>query len=60
MMMFTQNGVEVVSGCPELPIKEIIERYMANSLEAGKNTCAGEGHDHAHCHHHGEGYHCHH
>ncbi len=57
MMMFAQNGVEVVAGCPELPIKEVIEQYMANTLETGENACGGEGHDHHHCHHHGE---CHH
>ena len=57
MMMFAQNGVEVVAGCPELPIKEVLEQYMANTLETGKNACGGEGHDHHHCHHHGE---CHH
>jgi predicted Fe-Mo cluster-binding NifX family protein len=53
MMMFAQNGVEVIAGCPELPIKEVLEKYMANSLETGTNACGGEGYDHAHCHHHG-------
>jgi hypothetical protein len=52
-MMFAMNGVEVVAGCPELPIREVLEKYMANSLETGENACGGEGHDHAHCHHHG-------
>ena len=60
MMMFAMNGVEVVAGCPELPIREVLEKYMANSLETGENACGGEGHDHAHCHHHSEGHHCHH
>lgn len=60
MMMFAQNGVEVIAGCPELPIREVLEKYMANSLETCENACGGEGHDHAHCHHHGEGHHCHH
>ena len=46
MMMFAQ-------GCPELPIKEVLEKYMANSLETGTNACGGESYDHAHCHHHG-------
>ena len=59
MMMFAQNGVEVVAGCPELPIREVLEKYMANSLETGENACGGEGHDHSHCHHHGGGHHCH-
>ncbi len=39
---------------------EVLEKYMANSLETGVNACGGEGHDHAHCHHHGEGHHCNH
>ena len=55
-----ENGVEVVAGCPELPIREVLEKYMANSLDTGENACGGEGHDHAHCHHHGEGHHCNH
>ena len=60
MMMFAQNGVEVVAGCPELEIKELLEKYMTNTLETGENACGGEGHDYHHCHHHGEGHHCHH
>ena len=60
MMMFAQNGVEVVTGCPELPILEVIRNYLSNTLETGENACGGEGHDHSHCHHHGEGHHCHH
>lgn len=57
MMMFAQNGVEVVSGCPELPIREIVEQYLSNTLQTGENTCGGEHH---HCHEHGEGHHCQH
>lgn len=62
LMVFAQNGVEVVAGCPELPVKEVLEKYLSNTLETGVNACAGEGHDHHHCHghHHGEGHHCHH
>ena len=59
MMMFAQNGVEVVTGCSELPIKEVLEKYMTNSLETGENSCGGEGHDHKHCHH-GKSHHCNH
>lgn len=58
LMTFAQNGVEVVTGCPELSIKEILEKYLSDTLETGKNTCGGEGHDHHHCHHHGAN--CHH
>ena len=57
MMMFAQNGVEVISGCPELPIREVVEKYLSNTLETGENTCGGEHH---HCHGHNEGHHCHH
>ena len=59
LMMFAQNGVEVVAGCPELPIREVLEKYMANSLKTGENTCGGEGHDHSHCYNHGKERHCH-
>ncbi|MBP3924030.1 NifB/NifX family molybdenum-iron cluster-binding protein [bacterium] len=59
LMMFAQNGIEVVAGCPELPVREIVEKYLSNTLETGENACGGEGHDHHHCHgHHGEGHHC--
>ena len=71
LMMFAQNGVEVITGCPELPITAVLNNYLSNSLEtggldlaesgvhAGENACGGEHH---HCHgHHGEaGEHCHH
>lgn len=59
MQIFAQNGVEVIYGCPELPIKDLVESYIKNTLETGENACGGEGHDHKHCHHHGEGHHCH-
>ncbi len=58
MMSFMQNGIEVVAGCPELPIRDILEKYLSNSLESGENTCGGEGSDHHHCHHHTEGHNC--
>lgn len=61
LMIFAQNGVEVVAGCPELPIQEVMEKYLDNTLETGDNACAGEGHDHHHCHgHHGGDHHCNH
>ncbi len=58
LMIFAQNGVEVIAGCPELPVKELIEAYLSKNLEIGENSCGGEHH---HCHgHHGEGHHhCH-
>jgi predicted Fe-Mo cluster-binding NifX family protein len=60
MMIFAQNGVEVVTGCPELLVLDVIRNYLSNTLETGENACGGEGHNHSHCHHHGEGHHCHH
>ena len=57
MMMFAQNGVEVIAGCPELPVREVVEKYLQNTLETGENSCGGEHH---HCHGHGEGHNCHH
>lgn len=60
MMIFAQNGVEVVAGCPELPVREVVEKYMSNTLETGENSCGGE-HHHCHGHHNGgEGHNCHH
>ena len=55
LMMFAQNGIEVVAGCPELPIKELLEKYLSNTLETGENACGGEGADHHHCHGHHHG-----
>ncbi len=60
MMMFAQNGVEVIAGCPELPVREVVERYMTNTLVSGENTCGGHEHEHCHGHNHGEGHGCHH
>lgn len=59
MMLFAQNGVKVISGCPELEIEEIVKHYLDNTLISGENTC---GHDPNHsCHGgHGEGHHHHH
>ena len=56
MMMFEQLGIPVISGCPELPIKDVVTYYLNNTLEIGQNSCGhGEGHV---CHGHGEGHTC--
>lgn len=48
MSLFEQNGVQVLLGCPETEIEEIVKRYMDNTLVTGENAC---GHDATHsCH----------
>lgn len=56
LAVLEQNGIEVLTGCPELPIEEIVKAYIENVLETGENSCGG-GH---HCGGHGEGHehHC--
>ena len=56
LMTFAQNGVEVVTGCPELEIKEVVELFLNNTLETTENSC-GHGENHQ-CHGHGDGHHC--
>lgn len=64
-MIFAQNGIDVISGCPELEIKEIVSLYLNSNLVTGENVCGndpnhqcggehGEGHHH---HHHCGGHH---
>lgn len=58
--IFSQNGVLVVAGCPELEIKEVVNAFLAGTLITGENSCGGEHH---HCagheggHHHCGGHH---
>ena len=56
LQIFAQNGIRVITGCPELEIKELIELYLNDSLVTGKNSCGGEHH---HCHSHGREGKCH-
>ena len=60
LMIFAQNGVEVVAGCPELLISELIEQYLSNTLKTSENRCAADAHEH-HCHehHNSQEHHCH-
>lgn len=53
--IFSQNGVKVISGCPEMPIEDVVNSYMNSTLVTGENSCGGE-HSHCHGHHH---HHCH-
>src|SRR5574344_751868 len=50
-MIFAQNGVKVVAGCPELSIEDVVNGYMNNTLELGANSCS-EGKHECHGHHH--------
>lgn len=54
--LFSQNGVQVVSGCPELPVEELVKQYLNSTLTTGENSCSGE---HSHCGGHHEHHHCH-
>jgi predicted Fe-Mo cluster-binding NifX family protein len=56
--IFARNGVQVITGCPELEVKELLNAYMEQVLKTGENACGGE-HHHCHGHGHHEG-HCHH
>ncbi len=40
--IFAKSGVKVIVGCPELPLKEVIEKYLNNELELNENLCQGE------------------
>ncbi len=33
------NGIEVVVGAPQLPLKELISMYLQGKLESGENGC---------------------
>lgn len=56
LAIFNQNGVKVVTGCPELEVEEVVNAYLNSTLATGENSCGGE---HSHCHNH-EHHHCHH
>ena len=53
--IFEQNGIEVVTGCPEMDIEELVKLYLEHTLETGVNSCGGE---HSHCHGHADGHKC--
>lgn len=58
MAIFAQNGVKVITGCPELEIETVVNQFLNDSLALGENSCGGE-HHHCHGHNHGEHHHCH-
>ena len=55
LAMLAQNGIDVITGCPELEIKEVVELFLENRLVTGENAC---GHDENHkCGHHENSHH---
>ncbi len=52
MNLFKQNGVEVLLGCPELDVKEIVEKYLDNSLVLSENSCSCSTNHDCHCGNH--------
>ena len=58
MAIFAQNGVKVITGCPELEIETVVNQFLNDNLATGENSCGGE-HHHCHGHNHGEHHHCH-
>lgn len=43
MMYFKKNGVKVISGCPELPVKDVVNAYLSNTLKVSNNSCCEDG-----------------
>ena len=57
MMVFEQNGVQVIPGCPELEIRDVVELFLNESLETGENACGKDANHSCHGHHSHE-HHC--
>ena len=56
LQVFAQNGIKVITGCPEKDVREVISEFLSGSLCVGENSCGG---GHHHCHGHGESGGCH-
>ena len=56
MMLLEENGVKVITGCPELDIKEIAQLFLNKTLELGENSCGSDPNHTCHSHHE-EGHH---
>jgi len=48
--MLAEKGIKVVSGNPELPLRELVKSYLQGKLSAGVPVC--DHHDSDHEHHH--------
>lgn len=56
--MLNQMGIQVHAGAPELPVTELMEKYLGQTIVYGESSCSCHCHgDHHHEHgeHHGEG-----
>lgn len=37
--LFAENNIEVFIGVPDIPLTELIERYIGSELKSGNNLC---------------------
>ncbi len=54
VQIFTQNGIEVITGANSIEPKVLVQAHLNNQLESGDNSCDSE-HQHdenEHTHHH--------
>lgn len=58
MMMLAENGIKVITGCPEMEIKEIVSAFLEENLTTGENSCGHDDHHNCHGGHGGGHHHC--
>lgn len=39
MSLFSQNGIQVLTGAPNLPPETLVEQYLSQTLSTGPNVC---------------------
>lgn len=39
LSLFSQNGIQVLTGAPNLPPETLVEQYLSQSLSTGPNVC---------------------
>jgi len=49
--LFDAAGVQVVSGCPAIDFKALVQLWLDGSLETGENACNHDETDGHHCSH---------
>lgn len=54
LMLFAQQGIDVVAGPANAPVEKLVEAYLLGALTAKPAGCShhGEHHDHEHAHDH--------